>query len=178
MKRSLFLVLAAVFGVSAFAGCGTSKKKAREDFNKYVKASNPIIIDAGKHYHETLIWLGSYTDAKKDEYKKKIGKRTDEYKKFVKDLDAVKAPNKKLVKIRENDVKMLHCTKEIYKEYKSQLEAGKKPHENERIKELTKEYKMRDKRFWELRREYKKKYGGKTKRSKSHKKFKKRKKHK
>lgn len=170
------LVLLLALSVGGFAvGCGASHKKKMKQLKKYDKASAKIVSKAFSSYAKLRWWLTSYRKKEHAKYDKKIGDRLDDFKKHIAKLEAVKAPNKEIEKMKKNDLKMLHAIKDVFKEIKRQLKAGKTPHRNAAINALDKEYKLRNQRYYELRRDYYKKYG-KKKRKKRWKKKKKRKK--
>ncbi|MBU1219417.1 hypothetical protein KKF34_09625 [Myxococcota bacterium] len=166
MKKVIVLSLAAVFGLVVLS-CGPSSEKARKDYKKYQEETWEVMSKAQKHYWDTVAWLNKWEEAKKDEYKKDMGKKTEEFKEFADKMDKVKAGNKDLEKIRNNDVNLLKVVRDIYKEYRTQVTDGKKPHENKAIKDLVVDLKDRIKKATDLRNDYYKKYkpskGGKTK---------------
>ncbi len=170
--KPLVLLLALSLG-GVTAGCGASHKKKMKQLKKYDKASAKIVSKAFSAYSKMQWWLTSYRKKDHAKYEKKIGSRLEDFKGLIKRLEAVKAPNKEIDKMKKNDLKMLHAIKDVFKEIKRQLKAGKAPHRNAAINALDKEYRLRNKRYYELRRDYYKKYGKKKKKWRKKKKKKK-----
>lgn len=168
------IVLLLALSVGGFAvGCGASHKKKMKQLKKYDKASGKIVSKAFSSYAKLRWWITSYRKKEHAKYEKKIGSRLEDFKAQIEKLKAVKAPNKEIEKMKKNDLKMLHAIKDAFKEIKRQLKKGKTPHRNATIKALDTEYKLRNQRYYELRRDYYKKYGKKKRKWKKKKKRKK-----
>lgn len=172
--KPLVLLLALSVGGLA-GGCGASHKKKMKQLKKYDKDSGKIVSKAFSSYAKLRWWLTSYRKKDHKKYDKKIGTRLEDFKGQIERLKAVKAPNKEIGKMKKNDLKMLHAIKDVFKEIKRQLKAGKTPHRNATIKALDMEYKLRNQKYYELRRDYYKKYGKKKKKRRWKKKKKKKK---
>ena len=171
------IVLLLALSVGGFTvGCGASHKKKMKQLKKYDKDSGKIVSKAFSSYTKLRWWLTSYRKKDHAKYEKKIGSRLEDFKGQIAKLKAVKAPNKEIGKMKKNDLKMLHAIKDVFKEIKGQLKAGKTPHRNAVINSLDKEYKLRNRKYYELRRDYYKRYGKKKRKKGKWKKKKKRKK--
>ncbi len=171
------IVLLLALSVGGFAvGCGTSRKSKMKQLKKYDKKSGKIVAKAFSSYAKLGWWITSYRKKDHPKYDKKIGARLEDFKKNIAKLKGVKAPNKQIKKMKKNDLKMLHAIKDIFKEIKGQLKAGKAPHRNAAINALEREYKLRNRKYSELRHDYYRKYGKKKRKKGKWKK--KRKKHK
>ncbi len=173
--KPIVLLIALSFG-GFTVGCGASHKKKMKQLKKYDKDSGKIVSKAFSSYAKLRWWLTSYRKKEHAKYEKKIGSRTEEFKTLISKLKAVKAPNKEIEKMKKNDLKMLHAIKDVFKEIKRQLKAGKTPHRNKTINALDTEYKLRNQKYYELRRDYYKKYGKKKKKRRKWKKKKRKKK--
>ncbi|MFH2008384.1 MAG: hypothetical protein ABI333_17495 [bacterium] len=171
LSKPILLLLA--LAVGGFApGCGASKEKKMKQLKEYDKESGPIVRKGFESYGKLGWWLSSYQKKEHAKFEKKIGGRLEDYKGLIDRMKAVKAPNKELEKFKENDLKILHAIKDIFKEFKGQLKEGKRPHRNKNVQALEAEYRQRNIKYYEMRRDYWKKYG------KTQKKWKKGKKHK
>jgi hypothetical protein len=156
------IVLLLALSVGGFAvGCGASRKTKMKQLKKYDKKSGKIVRKAFSSYAKLRWWISSYKKKDHAKYEKKIGSRLEDFKRLIEKLKAVKAPNKHIEKMKKNDLKMLHAVKDVFKEIKRQLKAGKTPHRNATIKALDTEYKLRNQKYSELRHKYYKKYGKK-----------------
>lgn len=154
-------VLGTLLMLGLVPGCGGSKQKIK-DFKKYEKDTLPIVNASFAHYRGLTQWLSTYKPELAKTYQQGVEAKLEDFKNLIGKLEKVKPGNSELEKFKENDLKMVHNIKDIYKEFRDQIRAGKAPHKNAKVLQLEQEYKQRNQKYKDMRHSYIKKYQVKT----------------
>ena len=162
MKLNRQLAVGGLALLMAVSGCGKSKRKKVKEFKAYERESMPVVNAGFAHYRSLGRFLAGYKPEKKATYVKGAEARLANFKELIGRLEKVQPKNAELEKFKENDLKMMHAIKNIFKILRDQLRAGKAPHRTAEIMALEKEYRERNQKYIDMRRKYQKKYRVRT----------------
>jgi len=163
---SLITLIATLVLSLGFVTSCDKKAKYRKHMEKYNKETRTIWDQEVSEFKNTSMWIAKFTDAKKDEYNKGIGKKLDAYKVLIEKLEKVEAPNDPLKKIKKLDVDSLKARRDIIKMWRDKLKEGKQPKFDTEYKALHDKYNNLVKERNRLQREYMKKYAASKRKSK------------